>query len=366
MTRVKVIGAGSIGNHLANAARTLGWSVDMVDTDAAALERTKTEIYPARYNEWDDAIRLFTPDHAPAESYDFAFIGTPPDSHMSVTMDALSLNTRPRAVLVEKPVCTPDLAGAQALVDRAEELGVACFVGYDHVVGRACRLADELVAAGTHGTIQTLDVEIREHWGGIFAAHPWLDGPQDSYLGFSRRGGGACGEHSHGINLWQHFAHTANAGRITEVSATMDSVRDGIVDYDRLCLLNLRTETGLAGRVVQDVVTAPPCKRARVQGDRGYVEWLCNVRAGADAVKWSRDNAPEEATYIEKTRADDFIEELRHMEAALESDASGSPIALRFGMETMLVIAAAYRSTVSGRTIHIDYDQGYTEKALKD
>ncbi len=31
------------------------------------------------------------------------------------------------------------------------------------------------------------------------AAHPWLAGPQDSYLGFWRRGGGASGEHSHAI-----------------------------------------------------------------------------------------------------------------------------------------------------------------------
>ena len=36
-----------------------------------------------------------------------------------------------------------------------------------------------------------IDVEFREHWEGIFKAHEWLDGPQDSYLGFSQRGGGA-------------------------------------------------------------------------------------------------------------------------------------------------------------------------------
>jgi hypothetical protein len=35
--KVKVLGAGSIGNHLSNAARRLGWSVDMVDSDPAAL-----------------------------------------------------------------------------------------------------------------------------------------------------------------------------------------------------------------------------------------------------------------------------------------------------------------------------------------
>ena len=46
MYKVKICGAGSIGNHLANASRALGWSVDIVDVDPGALERTKNEIYP--------------------------------------------------------------------------------------------------------------------------------------------------------------------------------------------------------------------------------------------------------------------------------------------------------------------------------
>ncbi len=33
--KVKIFGAGSIGNHLANAARVLGWSVDLCDVDGA-------------------------------------------------------------------------------------------------------------------------------------------------------------------------------------------------------------------------------------------------------------------------------------------------------------------------------------------
>ena len=57
--KIKILGAGSIGNHLSHAARRLGWSVDLVDIDPAALDRARDEIYPARYGSWDDAIRLF-------------------------------------------------------------------------------------------------------------------------------------------------------------------------------------------------------------------------------------------------------------------------------------------------------------------
>ena len=44
--KVKIYGAGSIGNHLANASRQMGWSVDICDVDRSALKRTKNEIYP--------------------------------------------------------------------------------------------------------------------------------------------------------------------------------------------------------------------------------------------------------------------------------------------------------------------------------
>ena len=119
---------------------------------------------------------------------------------------------------------------------------MAVFVGYDHVVGRAARMVADLLASGAIGAVTTIDVEFREHWGGIFAAHAWLAGPWESYLGFSARGGGASGEHSHAANLWQHFAHIAGSGRVVAVDAMLEFVRDGRVDYDRLCLMNIRTD----------------------------------------------------------------------------------------------------------------------------
>ena len=109
MTKVKVLGAGSIGNHLSNAARKLGWDVTIVDVDPAALVRTKENLYPERYGAWDDAIELCLANEAPKGGFDYIFVGTPPDSHMTLALEAL--DEKPRAILVEKPVCPPDLAG---------------------------------------------------------------------------------------------------------------------------------------------------------------------------------------------------------------------------------------------------------------
>jgi predicted dehydrogenase len=362
MRRIKIYGAGSIGNHLAHASRRLGWEVTVCDVSSSALQRMQHEIYPSRYGRWDDAIRLFLNQDAPAGGFDHIFIGTPPEAHLPLALQAL--DEKPQTIIIEKPVCPPALEHAQELWERSGERDIRMYVGYDHVVGKATEQVERLIASGDFGMIQTLDVEFREHWGGIFAAHPWLSGPSDSYLGFWERGGGASGEHSHAINLWQHFAHTVGAGPVVEVDARVRYVAEGTAWYDDLCLINLRTERGLVGRVVQDVVTRPHRKRARIQGTEGTIEWICNYNPDGDAVRLLRPGKPDELITLPKRRPDDFLRELEHIEADLRTAGSDSGIRLERGLDTMLVVAAAHRSEQQGRRIRLDYDQGYTLKAL--
>ena len=46
--------------------------------------------------------------------------------------------------------------------------------------------------------------------------------------------------------------------------------------YDSICSLNLTTEQGFIGRCIQDVVTKPSRKYARLQGEKNFVEWYIN------------------------------------------------------------------------------------------
>jgi predicted dehydrogenase len=128
--------------------------------------------------------------------------------------------------------------------------------------------------------------------------------------------------------------------------------------------VNLRTERGLVGRVVQDVVTRPHRKRARIQGTEGAIEWICNHNPEGDAVRLLRAGKPEELISLPKRRPDDFIRELEHIEVDLRRPRSGSGIRLERGLDTMLVVAAAHRSEQQGRRVRLDYDQGYTLDAL--
>ena len=263
MYSVKIFGAGSIGNHLANASRALGWSVDIVDVDGSALTRTKNEIYPKRYGAWDESIRLYLKDEAPKRDYDFVFVGTPPDAHFEVAIEALQHN--PSAILIEKPACGLNFKFVTEYLEKAALLGVKSFIGYDHVVGKACVRFSEMLKSKRVGEIKTIDVEIREHWGGIFKAHPWLSGPEDSYLGFYERGGGACAEHSHGLNLWQHSAIEAGFGRVVQVNASMSYESVKSAKYDELCCLNLTTEkvVGPLGSRCRNVAASKVCKGSR-------------------------------------------------------------------------------------------------------
>jgi len=360
--KAKVLGAGSIGNHLSNALRVLGHEVVLCDVDPAALPRTKNKVYPTRYGRWDDAIKLCLASDAPRGGFDLIIVGTPPDSHIDLALGALE--EAPKAILIEKPVCTPALERVDDLLSKAREQGCRLFVGYDHIVGKAAQRFAELVDEGVAGKPETLDVEFREHWGGIFAAHPWLNGPSDSYLGFWKRGGGAASEHSHAFNLWQHFAHRLGGGRVSKVTATLDYLKANGAEYDRLCLANLTTDEGLTGRVVQDVVTRPSRKWARLQGSDGFIEWHCGYEPGKDAVIYARQGEQPAFQTIAKTRPDDFVLELKHIFAVMDGQLDAPDLSIERGLDTMIVVSAAHKSSQQERSVTIDWGKAYSPAAL--
>ncbi len=365
MYKVKIFGAGSIGNHLAHACRRQGWQVSICDLDSAALERTRKDIYPARYGAWDEEIELVAPAELEQQDFDLVIIGTPPDTHMDIA--CAELNRRPpRVMLIEKPVCTPSLEKAGELLELQEKTNTFVAVGYNHTLTAHSRKAAELLSGGLIGRALTISAAFREYWGGIFKAHPWLAGPQDSYLGFAARGGGAGGEHSHAVNIWQHFAHLSGAGKIVSVSAQLDIVEDDKLDYDRIFQLHVVTDKGLVGTIVQDVVTEPPLKQARIQGDRGFIEWTVNREPGFDGLRYGSGGGEITEEKFAKTRPDDFAGEIEHLGEILRNGApADSPIALERGLETMTVVAAAHISAQLRRPVEIDYDAGPGTQALK-
>ncbi len=355
MTQVKILGAGSIGNHLAHGCRQQGWSVTLCDIDAEALERTRTDIYPTRYGHFDESIRLATPEAVADERFDVVIIGTPPDSHVPLALAQIEA-AAPGIILIEKPLCPPDMKGCAELAQKARQAGTRVLVGYNHRMTPHTRIAGEWLREDSIGPVTTLRARFREHWGGIFAAHPWLAGPADTYLGFTDRGGGALGEHSHAVNIWQHFAELAGLGRVKEVSAMLDEVTDQGAAYDRIAQLSVRSESGVVGTIVQDVVTRPAQKWLRLEGRDGYLEWEVNATPSHDRVSLVRHDGETREELVEKTRPDDFRGEIEHLGELLADPGARSPLDLTRGLETMQVISTAIRSSREGRRLAVDYE----------
>ncbi|MFY9463171.1 MAG: Gfo/Idh/MocA family oxidoreductase [Candidatus Sungiibacteriota bacterium] len=356
--KVKIIGAGSIGNHLAQASRRMGWEVAIVDSDMAALDRTKNEIYPNRYGVWDEEIKLFKAGEEPHGGFDIIMIGTPPDSHMKLALAAIAED--PKLLHIEKPLATPDLAGvAEFEAALREHPKTIVTVGYDHAVSESIEFVRDLMTGrsieakpqygglasiDSIGEILTIDVEFSEHWKGIFSAHPWLAGPADTYLGYWRRGGGAGGEHSHAMHLWLYFARALGWGDIKETKAMFDMQKDGSAEYDRLAAFLLKTEKSGMGRVVQDVITYPVRKWVRLQGDKGYIEWHCGGSADGDLVRWQKEGEEIKEKVFVKKRPDDFYRETMHYQKLLagEIKPEESPLAYIRGREVMAILQEAY------------------------
>lgn len=341
MTKVKIIGAGSIGNHLANACRCRGFDTTIVDIDQEALERTKSMIYPSRYGQWDENIKLQLSSDANSGDFDLIFIGTPPDSHLSLALQAVK--EKPKAVIIEKPLCGMDMQDIPRLREEAQKHNVRLFIGYDHAVSTsftAFFAALERVKADIH----TLDVNFREYWGGIFEAHPWLDGPSDSYLGYYKRGGGSLAEHSHGLHLYLYLCDALELGEVAQVTATIDYYEDEQVCYDKISLLQLETTKGFIGRCAQDVVTVPVQKSISViAGQDTY-----SLSFSKDCDTYAVNN--DVANHFTKTRPDDFIAEIDHLVTSIENNVK-SPLDFDYGVKVMDVIDASHRSAKTKTTI---------------
>ena len=100
-----IFGAGSIGNHYANAAKKLGLDVEVFDTSEAALLRMKKQIYPERYGKWDDSIKLLNDKPELFSENDLVLIGTPPEHRIRILEE--NLRKGAKNFLIEKPFSTP-------------------------------------------------------------------------------------------------------------------------------------------------------------------------------------------------------------------------------------------------------------------
>ena len=83
--KIKVIGAGSAGNHIAYALTTLREIKEITITDISkkALLRSKNQIFIKRYGKWSKKLKLELENENLKKSnfYDGVVISSPPEYH---------------------------------------------------------------------------------------------------------------------------------------------------------------------------------------------------------------------------------------------------------------------------------------------
>jgi predicted dehydrogenase len=345
-TTVKVIGAGSIGNHLAQGCRTHGWEVTIVDLSPEALQRTQDTIYPGRYGAWDSDITLATPGEVAGKSFDIVIVGTPPATHLSVATAELAA-TPPKLLLIEKPLSHPDPEAIIKFLERAERAPTRVLVGYNQRHKPNTHKFLEVASDSSLGALTGLSSHMLESWDGILKAHFWMKSEKDSYLAFTDQGGGALLEHSHALNLFLHFAQRLGQGSVIAVDASIEWVDHESGRYDRDTRLNLTLESGLVGKVRQDLHTWPAKKEAIATFEQGSVVWT--MGDSSDTVTlFAAAGTKKETWDFPKTRPDDFRGEISHLDDLLQNPGLPSSLDLAQGLAVMEVALAAMESSDSG------------------
>ncbi len=137
MNKILVFGAGSIGNHMANASLKLKKKVFVTDKNPKAILRMKNYIFPKRYGKWDNRIEIidFNDVFKTEKEFDLIIIGTPPNTHLSL-FKQVYLNIKYKKILIEKPISNFENKEANNFLVRNNKKN-NIFCGYNHSVNRS-------------------------------------------------------------------------------------------------------------------------------------------------------------------------------------------------------------------------------------
>jgi len=352
MNRVRIIGAGSIGNHLAFGFINSEFNVEIVDNDKQALSRMKNDIYPSRYGKWDNRIILSDSLNSKNYTPEVIVIGTPPNTHIEIALEQLKL-TSPKILMIEKPLSHPDISLLETLEKEASKKKVKVLVGYNHRLTKNTVFATKILREQRLGEVLSITSQTRESWNGIMKAHPWIAKLEDSYLSSYLKGGGALYEHSHALNLLQYFMDVTEAGNIVKVQAAIDIVCEGKLNYDRFSFLSLLSEKNKIFHVIQDVVTNPPIKEVRINGTNGDLIWR-TTQDFDEVTLFDTFGSAIEQHKIQKTRKDDFLPEILHIKNLLLDLSLESPLDYKHALTTMKIISAAFESNRTGARVNLN------------
>jgi predicted dehydrogenase len=332
---ILIIGAGSIGNHFANAGRSFDYNVYVMDKYPVALSRMRNKIYPQRYKKWDKNIfllRFKKKELLQLPIIDLVIIGTPPATHFSVYKN-LNKFLQFKKILFEKPLCT-FLQNEKKFKFKSRKIDFFC--GYNHSISKSFLFFESCLKKIKN--IKLVDIKWNEKWDGILKAHFWLKNEYESYLGNYKKGGGALQEHSHGLHIAVCLAKKFDNLKNFRVQShtLMKNNKGKNYDYsNNIFLKSKKININLEINLLEN----PAVKKLKIYHYDGFIEWIVNFKKDYDAVIKSNGKEKKIFKLFKKSRSGEFANEIQHiLNIKNEKKYNLSNIKLQNAVDTMKLI----------------------------
>lgn len=315
MKKVLIFGAGSIGNHLANASRKCNLNVSVVDISSEALKRMKNVVYPSRYKKWDQNIKFlnYKDIFESNENYHLIIVGTPPETHLEL-LSKIKNKLNYKKILIEKPLTTFNEKNTNFSKSVKEK---NIYVGYNHSVSKSflyfCNLIKKKIKTNE---ISCLEINWREGWTGILNAHFWLKNEFNSYLGDIKRGGGSLHEHSHGLHLIICLEKILNfkLPKKFNLNICYKKNKSQKIYYDNFANINWRVNNFIINYTT-DLISEPAEKSIKIYTKNKIYVLIFNYQKKSDKIEIQDKNISSKKKVIlfKKKRSTDFINEIKHL-----------------------------------------------------
>ena len=340
MLKIKVIGSGSAGNHIAYAFRNLSNSITMTDKDLKSLKISKREIYQNRYKNWNKNISLKL-ENLDNDNYDLIIISSPPNTHLKLLKKNIKNSN---LFMIEKPLCEPNLKSInefEKLVEMHKNKIFLC--GYNHRLFPSTQKIIEIIKKNKlRKNIHTIEVNFKENTSGFLKAHKWFNSLADSYLSKTVLGGGSLLEHSHALNLGQ-FLLDDNLKQIKMLKSNINFLKSKNEYYDYDTKLDFMSGSKLI-RIQQNFTTLPVEKNIRVLGKDFDIELIYNYKNNDDKIIYiDKKSKKIKNFHFKKTRADDFLYEAVFLKKVFLNKNKNNILSIQNALNTMKLILSAFK-----------------------
>jgi hypothetical protein len=241
--------------------------------------------------------------------------------------------------MVEKPICSPNKKEFTRFGEIMKSTKQKFIVGYNHSVSKSFNFFIGELLRESNIEIKRIDSNTLESWDGIMRAHPWLETPYNSYLGYFSRGGGALSEHSHGLHLFLTVL------KYLKIESEICYIPSFLFDNsEKKC--DIYTQINVVkndldfARLQFDLTTFPAIKSMKIETTIATYIWKIESQ-NLDIVEvFDQEYNLLIHKEFHKTRRDDFVTELEHIKEMIEDDKVyiNSPLNIKMGLKTQEII----------------------------